>query len=219
MTHLCIFPDLEPHPGWTIGLRQNAGEGKCRLVANAPLVDPEHWLPRLILNGSLALNLGDDQRTSTDAHPINFLGRPALLVPIFTAYSGTGLPPQRAAHRNGRLGTHEAAWSASLHPRQADRLWAGLSRRPGCCRRASSLGSSSRCRRQVSIPGFTGAIGLSILNLLFYLTLTLMLATLFNSRAPGLGISLGIACTGPLQIPCRTDREVRVLAGDIFPGG
>jgi hypothetical protein len=41
---------------------------------------------------------------------------------------------------------------------------------------------------------------LSFLNLLFYMTLALMLATLFNSRAPGLGISLLIAWAGPMQI-------------------
>jgi ABC-type transport system involved in multi-copper enzyme maturation permease subunit len=39
-------------------------------------------------------------------------------------------------------------------------------------------------------PGFAGALGLAYLNLLFYLTLALMLAARFNGRGPGLGIAL-----------------------------
>ena len=44
--------------------------------------------------------------------------------------------------------------------------------------------------------GFAGAMGLVALNTLFYLTLALMLATLFNGRGPVLGISLGILLSG-----------------------
>jgi ABC-2 type transport system permease protein len=40
------------------------------------------------------------------------------------------------------------------------------------------------------IPGFAAALGLAYLNLLFYLTLVLMLATLFQRRGPVLGIPL-----------------------------
>jgi len=40
------------------------------------------------------------------------------------------------------------------------------------------------------VPGFAGALGLVYLNLLFYLTLVLMLATLFQGRGPVLGIPL-----------------------------
>ena len=43
---------------------------------------------------------------------------------------------------------------------------------------------------QLSISGYAAAMGLVYLNLLFYLTLALMLATLFNGRGPGLGIAL-----------------------------
>ena len=42
----------------------------------------------------------------------------------------------------------------------------------------------------VPVAGFAGAMGLVYLNLLFYLTLALMLATLFNGRGPILGITL-----------------------------
>jgi ABC-type transport system involved in multi-copper enzyme maturation permease subunit len=44
--------------------------------------------------------------------------------------------------------------------------------------------------------GFAGALGLVALHMLFYLTLALMLATLFNGRGPVLGISLGILMSG-----------------------
>jgi ABC-type transport system involved in multi-copper enzyme maturation permease subunit len=40
------------------------------------------------------------------------------------------------------------------------------------------------------VPGFAGMLGLAYLNLLFYLTLVLMLATLFQGRGPVLGIPL-----------------------------
>lgn len=43
---------------------------------------------------------------------------------------------------------------------------------------------------QLSISGYAAGMGLVYLNLLFYLTLALMLATLFNGRGPGLGIAL-----------------------------
>jgi len=43
---------------------------------------------------------------------------------------------------------------------------------------------------QLPIAGFTGTMGLVYLNLLFYLTLSLMLATLFHGRGPVLGITL-----------------------------
>ena len=42
-------------------------------------------------------------------------------------------------------------------------------------------------------------MGLDYLNLLFYLTLALMLATLFNGRGAVLGISLVVAWSGPMQ--------------------
>jgi ABC-type transport system involved in multi-copper enzyme maturation permease subunit len=43
-----------------------------------------------------------------------------------------------------------------------------------------------------------GVMGLSYLNLLFFLTLALMLATFFNGRGPVLGISLALAWVGPM---------------------
>jgi hypothetical protein len=42
------------------------------------------------------------------------------------------------------------------------------------------------------LPGFVASLGLVYLNLLFYLTLALMLATLFQGRGPVMGIPLFI---------------------------
>jgi ABC-2 type transport system permease protein len=45
---------------------------------------------------------------------------------------------------------------------------------------------------RITLPSFAAGMGLVCLNMLFYLALALMLATLFDSRGPGLGITLGI---------------------------
>lgn len=45
---------------------------------------------------------------------------------------------------------------------------------------------------------FLGGVGIMIVHTLFYLTLTLMLGTLFNSRPPILGIALGVLLGGNL---------------------
>ncbi len=47
------------------------------------------------------------------------------------------------------------------------------------------------------IAGFLAAMGMSFLNLFFYLTLTYMLGSIFTSRGPVLGISLAMALAGP----------------------
>lgn len=49
-----------------------------------------------------------------------------------------------------------------------------------------------------TVSGFAGAMGLIYLNLFFYLTLALMLATFFNGRGPVLGIAALLAFFGPL---------------------
>ena len=60
------------------------------------------------------------------------------------------------------------------------------------------------------VPGFAGALGLAYLNLLFYLTLALMLATLFQGRGPALGIPLFVVW-GFLITP------LGVLLADVMP--
>jgi ABC-2 type transport system permease protein len=52
---------------------------------------------------------------------------------------------------------------------------------------------------RLSALGFAGAMGLNYLNLLFYLTLALMLATFFNGRGSVLGIAVVVAWSGPMQ--------------------
>ncbi len=66
------------------------------------------------------------------------------------------------------------------------------------------------------VPGFAGMLGLAYLNLLFYLTLVLMLATLFQGRGPVLGITiflvLGHMIT-PLGILLRDVMPWRLVCG------
>jgi hypothetical protein len=69
----------------------------------------------------------------------------------------------------------------------------------------------------LSKPGFTGMISLAFLNLLFYLALLLMFATLFNHRLPGLGSSIFIGYFHCMDRPTRDanvdDPEICSLAG------
>lgn len=51
-----------------------------------------------------------------------------------------------------------------------------------------------------SIAGFSGAMGLLILNFMFYLTLTYMLGSIFANRSSVLGISLAMALIGPVVL-------------------
>ena len=60
------------------------------------------------------------------------------------------------------------------------------------------------------IPGFAAALGLSYLNLLFHLTLTLMLATLFQGRGAVLAIPI-VAVWGVMITP------LGVLLADVMP--
>jgi len=155
----------------------------------------------LLLNGSLALNLRDPMGAPVDLQAINFLNTSALFVPILIViltqdsilserHSGTtawvlSKPLQRPAFILSKLVAYGLGFLVTwvLIPNIIFYIQLVIAGREG-----------------LSIPGFIGLIGLNFLNLLFYMTLALMLATLFNSRAPGLGISLLIAWSGPLQI-------------------
>ena len=57
--------------------------------------------------------------------------------------------------------------------------------------------------RDLSPAGFAGALGLAYLNVLFYLTLAVMLATLVNGRGPVLGITLLVLMSGMMQFLLR----------------
>jgi ABC-type transport system involved in multi-copper enzyme maturation permease subunit len=172
----------------------------------------------IILNGSLALNLRDGQLFSVDSQAINFLMTSALLVPIFVV-----ILTQDAILSERHAGT--TAWVLSKPLRRSAFILSKLI--------AYGLGFLltwvlipnvifyfqlvAAGRVGLSIPGFIGLIGVSFLNLLFYLTLALMLATLFNNRAPGLGISILIAWVGPLQFLVRPIDKYIPWLNDILP--
>ena len=172
----------------------------------------------LILNGSLALNLRDPQRMSVDLQAINFLNTAALFVPILIVvltqdsilgerHSGTtawvlSKPLQRPAFILSKLIAYGLSFLVT---------WVLI---PNIIFYFQLVAAG---RVGLSIPGFIGLIGLSFLNLLFYMTLALMLATLFNSRAPGLGISLLIAWAGPMQILAKPMEEYVPWLENILP--
>jgi len=64
--------------------------------------------------------------------------------------------------------------------------------------------------------GFVEAMGLEYLNQLFYMTLALMLATLFDTRGPVLGISLGLTLAG-LLVGFSTSTALTRLLAEILP--
>jgi ABC-type transport system involved in multi-copper enzyme maturation permease subunit len=65
-------------------------------------------------------------------------------------------------------------------------------------------------RMYIPLPGFVGMLGLAYLNLLFYMTLAMMLTTLFQGRGPVLGITIFLAW-GYMITP------LGVLLSDIMP--
>ena len=172
----------------------------------------------LILNGSLALNLRDPMGAPVDLQAINFLNTSALFVPILIVilaqdailgerHSGTtawvfSKPLQRPAFILSKVIAYGLGFLVT---------WVLI---PNIIFYIQLVAAG---REGLSIPGFIGLIALSYLNLLFYLTLALMLATLFNSRAPGLGISLFIAWMGPLQILANPTEKYIPWLEDILP--
>src|SRR5512136_578402 len=62
-----------------------------------------------------------------------------------------------------------------------------------------------------------GVMGLHYLNLLFFLTLALMLATFFNGRGSVLGISLVLAWAGPMPLISTPIQQYAPWLNDIMP--
>jgi ABC-2 type transport system permease protein len=62
-----------------------------------------------------------------------------------------------------------------------------------------------------------GIMGLHYLNLLFFLTLALMLATIFNGRGPVLGISLVLAWAGPMPFISAPIQKYASWLYDVMP--
>ncbi|HSB66334.1 MAG TPA: ABC transporter permease subunit [Anaerolineales bacterium] len=155
----------------------------------------------LLLNGDLALNLRGNRGTpnAIDNATMAFLVTAALFVPV----AAVSLAQDSIL---GEKHSGTAAWVFSKPLRRPAYLLAKLI--------ANGLGLFVAW---VALPGvigylqllkpadgyFTplriaGVMGLHNLNLLFFLTLALMLATFFNGRAPVLGISLVLAWAGPM---------------------
>ena len=143
-----------------------------------------------ILNGCFALNMRDSGSSVQNAG-LNFLIVAAIAAPFVAMvvgqdsilgerHSGTAAwvlskPLRRPAFILGKLIANGLGLLAT---------WAVL---PGSI---AYLQFRAYGLDQLSISGYAAAMGLVYLNLLFYLTLALMLATLFNGRGPGLGIAL-----------------------------
>jgi hypothetical protein len=145
------------------------------------------WL--FFLNGSMAANLANGQRPE-DAI-LNFLYVAGAVLPIGVIILG-----QDSVLGERLSGT--AAWVFSKPLRRPAFLLAKLIAHglgflavavvlPGLLGyvQITVIGGL-----EVPAAGFAGAMGLVFLNLLFYLTLTLMLATLFHGRGPVLGLTL-----------------------------
>ena len=143
-----------------------------------------------ILNGCFALNMRDSGSSVQNAG-LNFLIVAAIAAPFVAMvvgqdsilgerHSGTAAwvlskPLRRPAFILGKLIANGLGLLAT---------WAVL---PGSI---AYLQFRAYGLDQLSISGYAAGMGLVYLNLLFYLTLALMLATLFNGRGPGLGIAL-----------------------------
>jgi ABC-type transport system involved in multi-copper enzyme maturation permease subunit len=143
-----------------------------------------------ILNGCFALNMRDAGRSLQNAG-LNFLIVAAIAAPFVAMVVG-----QDSILGERHSGT--AAWVLSKPLRRpafilAKLIACGLGLLvtwvvlPGGI---AYLQFRAYGLAQLSISGYAAAMGLVYLNLLFYLTLALMLATLFNGRGPGLGVAL-----------------------------
>jgi ABC-type transport system involved in multi-copper enzyme maturation permease subunit len=173
----------------------------------------------LVLNGLLALNLRSSSGSgAVENATMAFIITAALCVP-FAAVSLA----QDAILGEKHSGT--AAWVLSKPLRRPAYLLAKLI--------ANGLGLFVAW---VALPGvvvylqllkpangyitplrIAGVMGLNYLNLLFFLTLALMLATFFNGRGPVLGISLALAWAGPMPFISAPIQQYAPWLYDILP--
>jgi ABC-type transport system involved in multi-copper enzyme maturation permease subunit len=154
----------------------------------------------IVLNGSLALNLrGNSGPNAVENATMALMVTAALCVPFAAIslaqdtilgekHSGTAAwalskPLCRPAYVLAKLLAHGLGLFVA---------WVAL---PGVVVYFQLAGPSDGYFTPLRIAG---VMGLHYLNLLFFLTLGLMLATLFNGRGPVLGISLTLAWAGPL---------------------
>jgi ABC-type transport system involved in multi-copper enzyme maturation permease subunit len=187
--------------GWSMGLanmlaKENTAWWRTRrwwLVCLVTLV---------LLNGNIWLNARGDIRIERNG--VVFLEMAAMVVSIVAISLG-----QDAILGERHAGT--AAWVLSKPLRRPAYILAKLG--------AHSLGLlatgivlpgavayyqlAAYGWRDLSPAGFAGALGLAYLNVLFYLTLAVMLATLVNGRGPVLGITLLVLMSGMMQFLLR----------------
>ena len=170
----------------------------------------------LLLNGSLALNLKGGQRV--DNAGLNFLVIAALGVPVAAIslaqdsilgerHSGTAAwvlskPLRRPAYVLAKTIAHGLGLLVA---------WIVLPGAVAYFQLASPTGG------QLSALRIAGIMGLDYLNLLFYLTLALMLATFFNGRGPVLGIALVLAWSGPMPFISEPIQKYVPWLYDVLP--
>lgn len=175
--------------GWRMGLANMLGKELAAWWRTR-----RWWIQCLIalsiLNGCFALNMRE-ARSSLQNAGLNFLIVAAIAAPFVAMVLG-----QDSILGERHSGT--AAWVLSKPLRRpafilAKLIACGLGLLvtwvllPGA---VGYLQFRAYGLDQLSISGYAAAMGLVYLNLLFFLTLALMLATLFNGRGPGLGIAL-----------------------------
>jgi len=156
----------------------------------------------LLLNGELALNLrGNNGPNAVENATLAFLVTAALCVPLAAVslaqdsilgekHSGTAAwvlskPLRRPAYVLAKLIAHGLGLFVA---------WVAL---PGVVAYLQLLKPAGGYFTPLRIAQ---VMGLHYLNLLFFLTLALMLATFFNGRGPVLGISLVLAWAGPMPL-------------------
>ena len=187
--------------GWRLGLsnllqKENGEWWKTRLWRTQSIL----WL--LVINGILAATLFSE---SNPAFPISLAEKITTALTLFTILAG--IMPAIAVIIRGQdaiIGEKHSGTAAWILSKPASREAYILSKFV-----ANTLGILVT---MVLIPGigaylllwvaggqtlpllpFLGALGLLLINLVFYLALTLMLGTLFSQRGPVIGLGLVIA--------------------------
>jgi ABC-type transport system involved in multi-copper enzyme maturation permease subunit len=173
----------------------------------------------LLLNGELAMNLrGNKGPNAVNNATLAFLMTAALCVPFAAVnlaqdsilgekHSGTAAwvlskPLRRPAYVLAKLIAHGLGLFVA---------WVAL---PGVVGYFQLLKPADGYLTPVRIAG---VMGLDYLNLLFFLTLALMLATFFNGRGPVLGISLALAWAGPMPFISAPIQRYAPWLYDVMP--
>jgi ABC-2 type transport system permease protein len=185
--------------GWRMGL------GSMLIKELAAWWKTRRWwvqclVALLPLNGELALNLrGNNGPNAVDNATMAFIITAALCVPI----AAVSLAQDSIL---GEKHSGTAAWVLSKPLRRPAYVLAKLIANglglfvtwvvlPGVVGYLQLLGPADGYFTPLRI---SGVMGLDYLNLLFFMTLALMLSTFFNGRGPVLGISMVLAWVGPM---------------------